>query len=80
MKLLDPTTLPEWLPPHSLQWYEQLGRLEGKYQYSWKSTYTNPNGESIFDEEVASVIRNKKVLDVGCGHGEFTMQCAKYAK
>jgi ubiquinone/menaquinone biosynthesis C-methylase UbiE len=20
------------------------------------------------------------VLDVGCGHGEFTMQCAKYAK
>jgi 23S rRNA (guanine745-N1)-methyltransferase len=60
MKLLDPTTLPEWLPPHSLQWYEQLGRLEGKYQYSWKSTYTNQNVESIFDEEVASVIRNKK--------------------
>ncbi|MEH7011303.1 methyltransferase domain-containing protein [Neobacillus niacini] len=80
MKLLDPTTLSEWLPPHSLQWYEQLGKHEGKYQYSWNSTYTNPNGESIFDEEVARVIKNKKVLDVGCGHGDFTIQCAKYAK
>lgn len=80
MNLLDPSTLPEWLPPHSLQWYEQLSNLEGKYQYTWNSTYTTPNGELIFDEEVTSAIKNKKVLDVGCGHGEFTIQCAQHAK
>jgi 2-polyprenyl-3-methyl-5-hydroxy-6-metoxy-1,4-benzoquinol methylase len=33
-----------------------------------------------FRREVARVIKNKKVLDVGCGHGEFTTQYAQYAK
>ncbi|MCJ7842398.1 class I SAM-dependent methyltransferase [Lederbergia sp. NSJ-179] len=79
-KLYDPTNLPDWVPPHSLKWYNQLSRIQGIYEYSWDSTHTEPNGESVFDKEVAQMIQNKKVLDVGCGHGEFTNQCGSLAK
>lgn len=51
MKLIDPSTLSEWLPPHSLEWYKQLSNIQGKYKYSWNSTLTEPNGESIFDKK-----------------------------
>lgn len=26
------------------------------------------------------MIKNKKVLDVGCGHGEFTIKCSSVVK
>lgn len=50
------------------------------YQYSWNSCLSEPNGESIFDDEVFRMIANMKVLDVGCGHGEFTLRCGDIAK
>ncbi|WP_342526769.1 class I SAM-dependent methyltransferase [Chryseomicrobium sp. FSL W7-1435] len=80
MKLMNPSTLEKWLPPHSLEWYNQLSKLQGEYEYSWDSTRTEPNGESNFDLEVLHNIVNKKVLDVGCGHGEFTIKCSSFAK
>jgi len=79
-ELLDPSNHPDWLEPHSIDWYKQLGELSGKYQYPWNSLLSKPNGESIFDEEVFSMIQNKKVLDVGCGHGEFAIRCSSLAK
>ena len=80
MGLTDPTTLSQWLQPHSIEWYIQLSDLQGKYSYSWQSTLVEPHGESIFDKEVMQMIANKKVLDVGCGHGQFTNQCGLVAK
>ncbi|MCI1593109.1 class I SAM-dependent methyltransferase [Heyndrickxia oleronia] len=80
MKLLDPSTFPDWVSPHSVQWYEQLSSLQGKYEYPWNSIYSEPNGETTFDKEVARMIKEKKVLDIGCGHGEFTMKCSHLAK
>jgi SAM-dependent methyltransferase len=74
------TSIPGWLTPHSLDWYEQLGRLEGKYLYPWESFIAEPNGESIFDSEAEKMAANKKVLDVGCGEGRFTLKCAEAAK
>lgn len=47
MTLINPSSLGKWLPPHSLEWYKQLNDLQGKYTYSWDSTLTEPNGESI---------------------------------
>lgn len=78
--LTDPAALSDWLPPHSLEWYKQIGNLEGKYSYSWSSTIKHPNGESVFDEEVMQMAKDKKVLDIGCGDGRFTIQCGTAAK
>ena len=80
MNLTDPRTLNGWLPPHSLEWYKQLSEVAGDYRYSWKSKLAEPNGESIFDHEVMQIIQGKKVLDVGCGHGQFTIKCGSFAK
>lgn len=80
MELINPATLEGWLSPHSIEWYKQLSKLEGKYIYPWHSFLEEPNGESIFDEEVIQMAANKKVLDVGCGHGEFTVRCSEFAE
>ncbi|MFO1444873.1 hypothetical protein KDN24_17040 [Bacillus sp. Bva_UNVM-123] len=80
MSLIDPTSLSDWLRPHSIAWYKQLSNFHGKYKYTWNSTITDCNGELIFDKEVNQIITNKKVLDVGCGH-EFsrkTLQLMAY--
>ncbi|WP_231689540.1 class I SAM-dependent methyltransferase [Bacillus sp. FJAT-27245] len=78
--LTDPTTLSDWLPPHSLEWYKQIGDLEGKYHYPWNSSIMQPNGESIFDTEVMEMVKGKKVLDIGCGDGRFTIQYGTVAR
>lgn len=78
--LNDPITFSEWVTPHSIEWYQQLAKLQRIYKYNWNSNITVPNAESIFDEEVTEMINNKKVLDVGCGHGEFTGYCSSFAK
>ncbi|MEO4055156.1 class I SAM-dependent methyltransferase [Solibacillus sp. CAU 1738] len=80
MAFIDPSTLKKWLSPHSIQWYKQLGELQEKYLYPWNSTVSDWNGESIFDKEVFQVIKNKKVIEIGCGHGDFTLKCSVVAK
>ncbi len=72
--LLSPRAHKDWIPPHSFAWYAQLASMTGKYAYSWKSTIVEPNAETMFEAEVAEMVRNKRVLDIGCGHGEFTRQ------
>jgi 2-polyprenyl-3-methyl-5-hydroxy-6-metoxy-1,4-benzoquinol methylase len=55
------------------------------YKVNTNITGTSPlqcqtNGGSIFDEEVTIAIKDRKVLDIGCVHGEFTIQCSLAAK
>jgi SAM-dependent methyltransferase len=76
----NPSAHPDWLQPHSKEWYHQLGKFVSKYLYPWHSILEEPNGESIFDAEVMQRVESKAVLDIGCGHGDFTIQCGKIAK
>ncbi|MGK5510451.1 class I SAM-dependent methyltransferase [Brevibacillus formosus] len=76
----NPNTHPDWLAPHSLAWYTQLGKMTGEYVYPWRSTITEPNGESLFMEEIGRMVPNQSVLDIGCGHGAFTLHWSRSAK
>ncbi|MFC3210372.1 class I SAM-dependent methyltransferase [Planomicrobium okeanokoites] len=78
--LYNPRKHPEWLEPHSLQWYQQLGDSQKAYLYPWKSSVDGPDGETVFDNEVLKLTKGKKVLDVGCGHGEFAIMCSRFAE
>jgi SAM-dependent methyltransferase len=79
-RLFDPMLHPEWVPPHSEKWYAQLG-AEGEYKYPWKSQFDEPTAVMVFAQRLSSYIEeDSRVLDVGCGHGEFTYQWASEVK
>jgi SAM-dependent methyltransferase len=69
----DPSLHPEWIQPHSPEWYAELNDIVGEYQYPWKSTFEEPTAEMIYEKEIMShLTSDSRILDVGCGHGEFT--------
>lgn len=72
--LADPRTHPDWLAPHSFAWYARLGQAVGNYAYPWKSAVFGPDAEKLFETEVSGMVAGREVLDVGCGHGEFTVR------
>ncbi|MEK5235786.1 methyltransferase domain-containing protein [Paenibacillus sp. FSL L8-0470] len=78
--LADPTEHPDWRLPHSFEWYAGLGGETGKYTYPWNSTITGPDAEAMFAEEVAGLVPGKRVLDIGCGHGDFTIRWSPVVK
>ncbi|MDQ0888917.1 SAM-dependent methyltransferase [Paenibacillus sp. V4I9] len=72
--LFDPMNHPEWVEPHSLEWYEQLFQEVGEYKYPWKSQFDEERAEKIFVDKITTYLGNGRLLDVGCGHGEFALQ------
>lgn len=80
MALSNPEAFSEWLAPHSIEWYKQLSNMQGNYSYPWRSEVMEPKGETVFDEETLRLAKDQKVLDAGCGHGEFTVRCGIRAK
>ncbi|BFT72847.1 class I SAM-dependent methyltransferase [Paenibacillus sp. P36] len=72
--LFDPMKHPEWIPPHSSEWYEQLFIETGEYRYPWKSQFEEPRAEIIFGNKIAANLNYGRLLDVGCGHGDFALQ------
>ncbi|MEJ2711199.1 MAG: class I SAM-dependent methyltransferase [Anaerolineales bacterium] len=67
------------LKPHSDEWYDRLAQQQEGYYYPWKSKLAPYNGEDLFMEMVEQELlrgepQAKDVLDVGCGHGEVTLQ------
>lgn len=71
----DPSAHPDWITPHSSEWYSLLNDTLGEYRYPWKSKFKEPTAEGIFAKKISAFIaENSKILDVGCGHGEFTKQ------
>jgi SAM-dependent methyltransferase len=79
--LFDPMKHPEWIPPQTEQWYANLALETGEYKYPWKSEFDEPRAEVVFADKITAYLNeNKRVLDVGCGHGEFTTMFAHKAK
>ena len=50
---------------------------EGAVEHSWSE---GEDGEQEFDRRVLLVAKDKDVLDIGCGPGEFTLEIAKVAR
>ncbi|OIB00455.1 hypothetical protein AK95_00195 [Paenibacillus sp. LC231] len=71
--LFDPMKHPDWIPPQSVEWHANLALETGGYKYPWKSMFDEPRAEVIFAEKIRAFLdESTRVLDVGCGHGEFT--------
>jgi len=65
------------IKPHSHPWYHRLSQLQTGYYYPWKSSLAEGNGEDAYHELLEKhLAKDKDVLDVGCGHGEFTLSLA----
>jgi 23S rRNA (guanine745-N1)-methyltransferase len=68
----------QMIQPHSPEWYDRLATLQNGYYYPWKSRLGDHNGESAYLSLVREHITiDKDVLDVGCGHGELTLELAR---
>jgi ubiquinone/menaquinone biosynthesis C-methylase UbiE len=77
----DPAQHPEWVQPHTPRWYSQLATDTGGYKYPWKSNFDGITAEAILSDKILSCLMNEsRVLDVGCGHGEFTYQFGTKAR
>ena len=72
---------PQWKKPQSKEFYLQLVKDSGVYEYPWKSQFQGKTAEMIFAEKLSEHIKEDyHVLDVGCGHGKFTNQFGTAAK
>lgn len=72
---------PEWKKPQSKEFYLQLVKDAGEYEYPWKSQFEGQTAEMIFTEKLSEYIfDDSRVLDVGCGHGKFTSRWSTKAK
>lgn len=77
--MFDPMTHPDWVSPHSEAWYAQLASESGVYEYPWKSRFEEPTAESIYLDKLTALVRGSKILEIGCGHGEFASLLASVA-
>ncbi|WP_407083043.1 class I SAM-dependent methyltransferase [Paenibacillus aurantius] len=72
----DLTKHPEWLSGQSREWCNQLAAMTGKYEYTWNYIYEGQPAENRLTEKLTSRLHGK-VLEVGCGHGDYTKQWAE---
>lgn len=70
---------PERLGPQSRPWCNQLAARTGKYEFPWRAEVEGLSAESVLTAMLTSAIDGGRVLDVGCGHGEYTKRWATHA-
>ncbi|MCK4257984.1 MAG: class I SAM-dependent methyltransferase [Halanaerobiales bacterium] len=65
----------------SIEWYDMIARRNGGYKSNAIFTVEGLSGEDVFEERLVSMLPNfESILDAGCGHGDFTLKMARYAK
>lgn len=75
----DLTKHPDYLGGQSQAWCNLLAAKTGKYEFPWRGICEGKAAQDIFTEKLSSLVHGK-VLDVGCGHGEYTNQWAELAE
>jgi ubiquinone/menaquinone biosynthesis C-methylase UbiE len=64
----------------SKKWYNQTAKRIGGYKSPAKYTIDGLSPETIFEDMLIKMLGDyDRVLDIGCGHGEFTLKMASYA-
>lgn len=65
----------------SKDWYNMIALKNGGYKSDAKYTKEGLSGEDEFESLLEAVLpQYENVLDMGCGHGEFTILMSKYCK
>lgn len=65
----------------SENWYNMIAIRNGGYKSNAIYTVEGESGEDEFEKRLIDMLPNyESILDAGCGHGDFTLKMAKYAK
>jgi SAM-dependent methyltransferase len=65
---------------NAIEWYNYIAKRNGGYKVNVPYEVDGESAEDVFEHELIPLIRNKTVLDAGCGHGAFTLRMAGYTK
>ena len=64
----------------SREWYNSVAERNDGYKSDALFYREGKSGEEEFEKMLISMLSSKNnVLDIGCGHGEFTLSMSKYA-
>lgn len=64
-----------------VDWYNSIAIRNGGYKSNAVFEIEGISAEEIFEQELISMLPNfHSILDAGCGHGDFTVKMARYAK
>lgn len=65
----------------SVEWYDLIAKRNNGYKSDAVCTVEGRSGEAVFEERLIRLVANcESILDAGCGHGEFTLRMAQYAR
>ncbi len=63
-----------------MDWYNYIALRNGGYKVNVPFEVVGESAEDVFERELTELIAGKAVLDAGCGHGEFTLKMARFAR
>lgn len=62
-------------------WYNNNAKRNNGYKSAAKYIKEGISGEDVFEQRLIELlVKYENVLDIGCGHGEFTLKMSQYAK